>query len=128
MAPSPTKKPKTTAAAKKHVFIQSLPKRVFTSTTACRLPSSNASSTAKRTRHTPRGDASKCIGSVRLGQDGKSLYIATPKRKRDAHYKGSPTSGRGTHIVALWKKIYNARTGKPFKVDELAPSLLASLS
>lgn len=97
-------------------MLQSLPKKAFRSSPVCIR--SVGTTTAKRLRKTPRTDAKKCLGSVHVGQDGKYLYIATPKRQRNPRYATSRTSGVGTHLAARWEKVFNARTGKAVKVDD----------
>ena len=119
---SPRKPKKPT---KRRITLQMLPKTAFRTTPAC--AKSVGTSTAKRLRKTPRTDAKKCLGTVRMGQDGKYLYIAVPHRQRNPRYKTSRTSGVGSHITARWEKLYNQRTGKPIKVDDLPPSALMLL-
>ena len=109
------KKPK-----KKHITIQALPKSAFRTTPRC--VRSIGTSTSKRLRKTPRTDAKKCLGTVRVGQDGKYIYISLPHRQRNPHYKTSRTPSIGSHLTARWEKVYNKRTGKPLKVSDLPPT------
>lgn len=105
---------------KKHLTIQALPKSAFFPSVRCTR--SVGTSTSKRLRKTPRTEAKKCIGSVRVGQDGKYVYIATARRQHNPRYKTSSTRAVGSHITAKWQKIYDARTGKPLKVSDLPPT------
>lgn len=120
----PKKKTSTTTKTKtkkKHVIFQALPSRAFRPSPRC--AASAGTSTAKRLRKTPRTDAKKCLGSVRIGQDGKYVYIATVKPTRNPKYATSRTRSGGSHLTARWEKLYDARTKKPIKVDDL-PSRL----
>lgn len=109
-------------AKKQHISIQALPKRAFQASPRCLR--SVGTTTAKRLRKTPRTDAKKCLGTVRVGQDGKYVYIAIAKRQRNPRYKSSRTPSLGTHITAKWEKVYDKRTGKPLKVADLPPTFV----
>jgi len=116
---------KHTAKKKKpHVVIQRIPKRLFGPNPRC-VSNGSASSRLKKT---PHEDPEKCLGSVRLGGDGKYLYIARRLKKKNPHIKySSVPTGIGYHIGFKWEKIYDARTGKAFKASDL-PKMLAVLS
>lgn len=113
-------------AKKKHVSIQALPRTAFRSSPRCLR--STGTSTSKRLRKTPRTDAKKCLGTVRVGQDGKYLYIALPHRQKNPRYKTSKTPALGTHLTARWEKVYDKRTGKPLKVSDLPAATFSLLS
>lgn len=68
-------------------------------------------------RKTPRGDPEKCVGSVRVGQNGTHLYLAQKYVKKNPRikYSTAPT-GRGAHLAWKWTTVYDARTKKAFKV------------
>lgn len=117
--------PKRTSSSRKkkqHITLQSLSPRAFRSTPLCSR--SIGTTTAKKLRKTPRTDAKKCLGTVRLGQDGKYLYIAIAHRQRNPKYSSSTTPTGGTHVTARWEKVYNGRTGKPLKVSDLPPTFM----
>lgn len=123
--PSPKKPKKPKKAAKRHITMQILPRSAFRTTPRCLK--SAGTSTAKRLRKTPRTDAKKCLGTARVGQDGKYLYIAVPHRQRNPKFATSRTSGVGSHITARWEKLYDQRTGKPMKVEDLPAAAFALL-
>jgi hypothetical protein len=119
------KKVTKTKKKKQHITLQDLLRGgpnspAFHSTPECTLSASNAASTAKRVKKTPRENAKKCIGKVRIGQDGKFVYIAMVKRQKNPKYKTSSTPSTGTHIVAKWEKLYDSRTNKPLEVSNLS--------
>lgn len=121
--PKTPKTPKTHKAKKKHISIQMLPPRAFHPSPVCMR--SVGTTTTKRLRKTPRTDAKKCLGSVRVGQDGKYVYIAVVTRQKNPRFSTSRgVSGVGSHITARWEKVYDQRTGKPLKVADLPPSLV----
>ena len=85
-------------------------------------------STAHRLRKTPKGDPERCLGSVRLGQDGMHLYIAEKTWKKNPKIKYSTTpTGTGYHLAFKWTKLYDKRTKKPFKLSD-APKGMTFLS
>lgn len=114
------------------VYLQKLSRWMFsTQRPSCgavaRKSNNSGSSTSKRLRKTPRTAAASCLGLVRVGQDGKTLYIARPHTQRNPRYKGSSTStGRGYHIIYRWDKVYDQKTGKLVKVKDL-PSWLPAM-
>lgn len=112
--PTKMKKPR-----KKKVFVQELfakLRRAFGPNPRCKV---DDASTAARLRKTPRGDPERCMGSVRLGQDGSHLYYAQKVWKKNPKIKYSTTpTGQGYHLAFKWTKLYNTRTKKPFKVSD----------
>lgn len=132
--PPSTGKRKTATAPKKkkkkstRLTVQEVSQRypaAFRVSARCKADDTSASA---RVRKTPAGDPQRCLGLVRLGRDGKHLYIATQKWKKNPKikYSTSPT-GAGYHLAFSWKKLYNARTKKPFDVKN-APSGMSFLS
>jgi hypothetical protein len=112
--PSPKSKP----LPKGKIAIQSVPAKRFRVTSVCKLSALHSPSTSKKLRKTPREDPKKCLGTVRLGQDEKFVYIALPHRKRNPKYSRMAPS-TGSHVEAHWVKLYDLRTKKPVKATEL---------
>lgn len=130
MPPKKTRIPKKPTkprrkSAKRHVEFQALGPLAFRTTAACTR--SAGTTAAKRLRKTPRTDAKKCLGTVRIGQDGKYLYIAVVKRQKNPKFQTSRASGIGSHLTAKWEKVYNKRTGKPIKVSDLPVGFAAPM-
>lgn len=103
----------------KHIMLQMLAPAAFRTTRVCAQSIAAHSSTSKKLAKSPRAQAKRCLGSVRVGQDGTHLYIARPSRQRNPHYRGSTTRATGSHVTARWEKVYNGRTKKPVKVKDL---------
>jgi hypothetical protein len=125
--PTPHEKPKKSTPHRK-LAIQHSPARRFKATAACKLSALKSSTTSKKLRKTPKEDAKKCLGSVRLGQDETFVYIALPHHKHNPKYSRTafPT---GSHVEAHWVKLYDTRTGKAVKAKDLPARIdLALLS
>jgi hypothetical protein len=112
-----TPKKKSPKKKKVHPTVQSVYakfRRAFGPNPRC-VP--DEATTSVRLRKTPRGDAEKCLGSVRLGQNGTHLYMAQRTMKKNPRIKFSTTpTGRGYHLAFKWTKLYDDRTKKAFKV------------
>ena len=113
----------TVAKAKKpRITIQMIPRRMFAVNPRCKPTASGS----KKTGKTPLEKPKDCVGSVRLGQDGKHLYIARRVKKHNPTIKySSVPTGRGFHIGFKWQLVYDARTGKAFRVSDLPPGFPA---
>lgn len=68
---------------------------------------------------TPREKAFYCRGMVRLGRDGKTLYYARIKMKRNP--RRYSYGMRGFHTEFKWNPIFDRTTGKHFDAKKLSP-------
>ena len=84
----------------------------------------------KQVRKTPREGAARCLGHVRLGEDGSRLYLATRVRVKNPHYRGTGSvTGSGYHYGTRWRVVYDRRTDKAFDARKhLGPILRGMLS
>ena len=74
-----------------------------------------------RSAKTPRYEARHCTGMVRLGRDGKTLYVSARIRKR------LPYSER-YRISNVWKVVYDRKTEKKYDVFRFPKRLLDRIS
>ena len=102
---------------RRKIYIQDINPVLYTSgPRGCRRPSEKQSSARYRFSKTPAQNAHFCGGYVRLGKDLKTLYRAQRQLQRNPHFRGTGLStGSGAHVRFYWKKIYDQRTGKPFR-------------
>jgi len=130
---------KTTRHRRKHahsishkkpkIYIQNLKPIHFKAGPICKSIDNKRS--GKRTiRSTPRESATRCLGRVRVGENGDRLYYAMRVRVKNPHYKGTGSvTGSGYHYAERWRVVYDKRTGKAFDAREhMTPVLRGLLS
>jgi hypothetical protein len=128
MIKSRTKHHHTGHTAKKaKIYIQNLNAAHFKAGAVCKSVDDKRS--GKRViRSTPRESATRCLGRVRLGENGDRLYFAVRVRVKNPHYKGTGSvTGAGYHYAERWKVVYDKRTGKAFDARAHMTSVLRGL-
>jgi hypothetical protein len=98
------------------IYLDEIPPKAFYPKRRCLYSQFHDETTTERIRKTPRAKASQCVGSIRLGQDGKTLYISVLKLVKNPHYKRSTGTGFGMHWTAHWRKVYDRVKGKTVRV------------
>jgi len=97
------------------IYIQNLTPAHFRIPAVCLTVDDSSGSRQSRWTKTPREKASRCVGRVRIGKNGKNLYQSVRTRVKNPHYKGTgDVTGSGYHLQARWRLVYDKRTGKAF--------------
>ena len=71
------------------IYIQNLKPSHFRIPAVCLTVDDSTGSRQSRSSKTPREKASRCIGRVRIGKNGKNLYQSVRTRVKNPHYKGT---------------------------------------
>jgi len=109
------------------IYYQDLKPIHFRASLACKSVDDNRAG-RRLIRRTPRESATRCLGRVRLGEDGAKLYFATAIRVKNPHYRGTGTvTGAGYHYSTRWKVVHDKRTGKAFDARKHMTSALRGL-
>lgn len=119
--------PKRKSKPKKKIYYQDLKRFQFHAGPMCKSVD-NKRTGRRMIRQTPRESAERCLGRVRLGEDGSKLYIATTILVKNPHYRGTGTvTGAGYHYSTRWRVVYDKTTGKAFDAREHLPSTIRGL-
>jgi len=106
---------------RKKIYIQNISPSRWRVSDVCRKVSEKRATQRYALAKTPREDPEFCLGRVRLGRDTKTFYIAVRQWQRNPHYTGPGyDAGPGMHLRYYWRKLYDQRTGKPFKVTKIS--------